>query len=79
MVVGFRKGCVGEGGRHLEQVFIQTKNSNMHVTTVANDLAKSVFQLAVVHEHWRIVETQRLTRLQFERWVANRSVDFGVR
>ena len=30
----------------------------MNATTVAVDLAKSVFQLAVADEHWRIVETQ---------------------
>lgn len=46
----------------------------MHATTVAVDLAKSVFQIAVADEHRRIVETQRLTRTQFERWFANRSV-----
>ena len=50
----------------------------MHATTVAVDLAKSVFQIAVADEHWRIVETQRLTRTQFERWFANRSVDLVV-
>ncbi len=26
--------------------------------------AKSVFQLAAADEHWRVVETQRLTRTQ---------------
>ena len=46
----------------------------MNATTVAVDLAKSVFQLAVVDAQWRIVETQRLTRTQFERWFANRDV-----
>ncbi|MFO1263003.1 MAG: hypothetical protein U1E84_06650 [Rhodoferax sp.] len=46
----------------------------MHATTVAIDLAKSVFQLAVADEHWRVLETQRLTRTQFERWFANRDV-----
>ena len=40
----------------------------LNATTVAVDLAKSVFQLAVADEHWRVVETQRLTRTQFERW-----------
>ena len=50
----------------------------MHATTVAVDLAKSVFQIAVADEHWRIVESQRLTRTQFERWFANRSVDLVV-
>ena len=50
----------------------------MHATTVAVDLAKSVFQIAVADEHWHIVETQRLTRTQFERWFANRSVGLVV-
>ena len=36
--------------------------------------AKSVFQLAAADEHWRVVETHRLTRTQFERWFANRDV-----
>jgi len=39
----------------------------MNATTVAVDLAKSVFQLVVADEHWHVVETQRLTRSQFER------------
>ncbi len=46
----------------------------MHATTVAVDLAKSVFQLAVVDEQWRIVDTQHLTRSPFERWIVNCSV-----
>lgn len=50
----------------------------MNATTVAVDLAKSVFQLAVADEHWRIIETQRLSRAQFERWFANRSVSLVV-
>jgi transposase len=50
------------------------KESDMNATTVAVDLAKSVFQLAVADGHWRVVETQRLTRTQFERWIANRDV-----
>ena len=54
------------------------KESAMHATTVAVDLAKSVFQIAVADEHWRIVETQRLTRTQFEHWFANRSVDLVI-
>lgn len=44
----------------------------MNATTVAVDLAKSVFQLAVADEHWRLVETQSLTRTQIEHWFANR-------
>lgn len=50
----------------------------MHATTVAVDLAKSVFQLVVADEHWRFTETQRLTRTQFERWFMNRSVGLVV-
>lgn len=50
----------------------------MHATTVAVDLAKSVFQLAVANDQWRIVETQRLTRVQFERWFANRAVTLVI-
>ncbi len=46
----------------------------MNATTVAVDLAKSVFQLAVADASWRVIETQRLTRTQFERWFANRDV-----
>ncbi|MFT7775536.1 IS110 family transposase [Roseateles sp.] len=50
----------------------------MHATTVAVDLAKSVFQIAVADEHWRVVETQRLTRSQFERWFLHREVGLVV-
>ena len=50
----------------------------MHATTVAVDLAKSFFQIAVADENWRVVETQRLTRSQFERWFINRSVGLVV-
>jgi transposase len=50
----------------------------MDANTVAVDLAKSVFQLAVADAQWRIVETHRLTRSQFERWFANRSVSLVV-
>ena len=46
----------------------------MNATTVAVDLAKSVFQLAVADANWRVVETQRLMRTQFERWFFNRDV-----
>lgn len=46
----------------------------MHATTVAVDLAKSVFQLAVADNSWKVVESHRLTRSQFERWFLNREV-----
>jgi len=47
----------------------------MNATTVAIDLAKNVFQLAVADCHWKVVERHRLTRSQFERWLHNRAVD----
>ncbi len=50
----------------------------MHATTVAVDLTKSVFQLAVADEQWHVVETQRLTRTRFERWFANRDVSLII-
>jgi transposase len=50
----------------------------MNATTVAVDLAKNVFELAVADRHWKIVERQRLTRGQFERWFANRTVGLVV-
>ena len=50
----------------------------MNATTVAVDLAKSVFQLAVADASWHVVETHRLTRTQFERWFANRDVGLVV-
>jgi len=46
----------------------------VNTTTVAVDLAKSVFQLAVANAHSRVVETQRLTRAQFQHWFANLGV-----
>ena len=50
----------------------------MHATTVAVDLAKSVFQIAIADEHWKVIEQQRLTRSQFERWFHNRDVGLVV-
>ena len=46
----------------------------MNATTVAVDLAKSVFQLAVADASWRVVETHRLSRTQFERWFAEHRI-----
>ena len=40
----------------------------MNRTTVAVDLAKSVFQLAVADASWMVVQTHRLTHTSFERW-----------
>lgn len=50
----------------------------MQSTTVAVDLAKSVFQLAVADAHWRVTEQHRLTRSQFERWFLNRQVTYDM-
>lgn len=46
----------------------------MNATTVAVDLAKNVFELAVADEQGRVIERERLTRAQFERWFGNRDV-----
>lgn len=35
-------------------------------SVVGVDVAKSVFQLAVADGNWKVVETHRLTRSQFE-------------
>lgn len=45
---------------------------------VGVDLAKSVFQLCVSDAAWRPLESQRLSRSQFERWFVNRSVALVV-
>lgn len=50
----------------------------MNTMTVAVDLAKSVFQLAVADVDWKVVESHRLTRSQFERWFHNREVSLVV-
>lgn len=50
----------------------------MNAGTVAVDLAKHVFQVAVADAQWRIVETHRLTRTQFERWFFNRQLGMVV-
>lgn len=50
----------------------------MHATTVAVDLAKSVFQIAIADDNWKVVGEERLTRSQFERWFQNRAVSLVV-
>jgi transposase len=50
----------------------------MNATTVAVDLAKNVFELALADARWKIVERARLTRAQFERWFDSRKVDLVV-
>src|SRR5438270_723580 len=53
-------------------------NATAALPVVGVDLAKSIFQLAAADSSWRIVERQRLTRLQFQRWFANRAVGLVV-
>jgi hypothetical protein len=50
----------------------------MNATTVAADLAKNVFELAVADEHWKVTERAPLSRGQFERWFDNRAVRLVV-
>lgn len=50
----------------------------MDATTVAIDLAKDVFQVAVANRAGRILERQRFTRRQFERVVDTRVEDTSV-
>jgi len=50
----------------------------MNATTVAVDLAKNVFELAVADSHWKVIERSRLTRSQFERWFQNRHAGLVV-
>jgi transposase len=61
---------------------LNQKESDMNFTAalpvVGIDLAKSVFQLAIADHSWRVVEQQRLTRAQFERFFANRAVGLVV-
>jgi hypothetical protein len=44
----------------------------MKSATIAVDLAKSVFQVAVSHRPGKVAESHRLTRSQFERFFAER-------
>ena len=39
----------------------------MDATTIAVDLAKNVFEVAVANDHWRVVARHRFTRTRFER------------
>ncbi|MFZ1909230.1 MAG: IS110 family transposase [Burkholderiales bacterium] len=50
----------------------------MNATTVAVDLAKNVFEIAVADKSWKVVDRARLTRSQFARWFDNRAVDLVV-
>ena len=41
----------------------------MDATTVAVDLAKDIFEVALANRAGRVIERKRLTRRQFERWI----------
>lgn len=53
-------------------------NATAALPVVAVDVANVVFQLAVADGTWRVTEEHRLTRAQFERWFANRTVGLVV-
>jgi len=55
-----------------------TTATRSSASVVGVDVAKSVFQLAVADRNWKVIETHRLTRSQFERWFANREVGLVV-
>ena len=57
------------------QLLLRQEEFEMNATTVAVDLAKNVFELAVADGDGRVIERHRLTRTQFERWFDNRKVD----
>jgi transposase len=46
------------------------EETEMDATTVAVDLAKTVFELAIANADWRVVARQRLNRAQFTRFLA---------
>jgi len=50
---------------------LEQKESAMHRTTVAVDLAKNRFELAVADEQFRIHQRERLTRARFTRFFVN--------
>lgn len=50
----------------------------MNATTVAVDLAKNVFEVAVADQNWKVIDRARLSRPQFERWFHNRAVGLVV-
>jgi len=53
-------------------------NATAALPVVGIDVANAVFQLAVTDGAWRVTEQHRLTRMQMERWFANRSVGLVV-
>jgi transposase len=54
------------------------EETKMDATTVAVDVAKTVFELAIANDQWRITTRQRLNRGQFARFLAQTSVTHVV-
>ncbi len=50
----------------------------MNLTTIAVDLAKDVFHVAVADRRYQIVERHRLARWQFERFIREHERSFWV-
>ncbi len=44
----------------------------MEATTIAVDLGKTIFEIAVADESWQVVERHRLTRSRFARFFSDR-------
>jgi transposase len=55
-----------------------TEGVRHDATTVAVDVAKNVFELAIADAQWRVVGSARPTRRQFERWFDNRQVELVI-
>jgi transposase len=49
---------------------LNKEETAMDATTIGVDLAKTVFELALANAAWRVVGRKRLTRPQFERFLA---------
>lgn len=49
---------------------LNEEEAEMDATTIGVDLAKSVFELALANAAWRVIGRKRLTRAQFERFLA---------
>src|SRR5918999_3586084 len=73
-VMGWTPPCdeVGIGCAIVAGVRTQKEESAMKSTTIAVDLAKSVFQVAVSEHPGKVAQSHRLTRSQFLRFLAER-------
>jgi hypothetical protein len=62
----------GSSRHHCRESWVAPRNqeeAEMDATTVAVDLAKDIFEVAVANRAGRIIERKRLTRRQFERFI----------